>query len=174
MTSGELQPCGVPAPRWLRTSRVPGSRHSTDQFAKDSLGIRFQRAGPHLAVVKVSVVVFRATVLSIVLVFAAGPSASLFCKAWCDPAEAAASGCHHQESASVASVADDGSCRDTIQGGAILTKEDLRRASSQDLGNVTAIAPPPLAPAAIGLRASGNQRRAPSALKRPPTTPLRI
>ena len=121
-----------------------------------------------------SVVVFRATVLSIVLVFAAGPSASLFCKAWCDPHEAAASGCHHQESGSVASVADDDSCLDSIQGSAILTKEDLRLASTQDLGNVTAIAQPPLAPAAISLRAAGNQRRAPSDLKRPLTTPLRI
>jgi hypothetical protein len=117
--------------------------------------------------------VFRATVLSIVLVFAAGPSASLFCKAWCDPREAAASACHHQESGS-ARVADDDSCRDSIQGSAILTKEDLRRASPQDLGDVTATDQPLLAPAAISLRAAGNQRRAASDLKRPLTTPLRI
>ena len=38
---------------------------------------------------------FRATILTVVLVFAAGPSASLFCKAWCDPQVAAESGCHH-------------------------------------------------------------------------------
>ena len=129
---------------------------------------------PILLIVNASVVVFRATILSIVLVFAAGPSVSLFCQAWCDPAEAAASGCHHQESGSVTSVADDDSCLDSLPGSAILTKEDLRRASIQDLSNVTAIAQPPLAPAAISLPAAGNQRRAPSGLNRPPTTPLRI
>ena len=158
----------------VEASRVPGTRRSTDKSRTNSLRIRFHGIGAHLAIVKVSVVVFRATVLSIVLVFAAGPSASLFCKAWCDPHEAAASGCHHQESGSVASVADDDPCLDSVQGSAILTKEGLRLASTQDLGNVTAIAQPPFAPAAISRRAAGNERRAPSDLKRPLTTPLRI
>jgi hypothetical protein len=120
-----------------------------------------------------SVAVFRATVLSIVLVFAAGPSASFFCKAWCDPAVAAAVGCHHEDNGSSTSIADDESCRDSIQESAILTKDDLRRASTEGGGDVVAIHLPP-ALAVTSLRLVGNQGRAPSDLKRPPTTPLRI
>jgi len=120
------------------------------------------------------VVVFRATVLSIVLVFAAGPSASLFCKAWCEPKVAAARGCHHEDHDSSSSVSGDDFCQDSIQGSAILTKEDLRRASTEGAGDVIAIAQFPFALAATSLRAAGNQGRAQSVLKRPPTTPLRI
>ena len=85
---------------------------------------------------------FRATVLSIVLMFAAGPpSASLFCKAWCDPHAAAASGCHHEDNGSSISVARDDSCQDAIQGTAILLKEELRRAFTEGAGTVITAAP---------------------------------
>ena len=116
---------------------------------------------------------FRAAVLSIVLLFAAGPSASLFCQAWCGPEVAAARGCHHEDNGSSTSIAGDQSCRDSIQESAILTKDDLRRTSTEGAGNVIVIHLP-LALAATSLRAVGNQGRAPSDLKRPPTTPLRI
>jgi hypothetical protein len=118
--------------------------------------------------------VFRATVLSIVLLFAAGPSVPLFCKAWCDPHAAAASGCHHEDNGSSTSVASDDSCEDAIQGNAILLREDLARASTEGAGNVIAVAHFQLALAETNLRAPGNQGSAPSDLKRPLTTPLRI
>src|SRR5512145_715326 len=44
--------------------------------------------------------VFRAIVLSFVLILLAGPSAGVLCKAWCNPAEAAARGCHQHPSPS--------------------------------------------------------------------------
>jgi hypothetical protein len=115
----------------------------------------------------------RAISLSIVLLFAAGPSASLFCKAWCDPLAAADSGCHHEDSGSSTNVTSDDSCQDSIQGSAVLTKEDLRRVSSQGVG-VIAVAHFQLALAAVGPRAVGNHGRAPFDLKPPLTTPLRI
>jgi hypothetical protein len=127
-----------------------------------------------LLLIQTSAIVFRATVLSIVLLFAAGPSASLFCKAWCDPREAAASGCHHEDSGNSTSFTGDDSCPDSIQRNAILTKENLRSPSTQRVEHGLAIAQFPLALTATGLHAAGNQGRATFDLKRPLTTPLRI
>jgi hypothetical protein len=137
-------------------------------------GFDSSESGTCLAITQTSVVVFRATVLSIVLLFAAGPSVPLFCKAWCDPREAAARGCHHEDNGGSPRVTSDISCQDSIQATAILLKKDLRRAATEDACDVISVAHVLFAPAATSLRAIGNQGRAPSDLTRPLTTPLRI
>jgi len=118
--------------------------------------------------------VFRATILTVVLLFAAGPSASLFCKAWCDPHVAAENGCHHQNNGGAASVTSDDSCDDSVQGPAGLLKEDLRRAPAPDGGAVVLTARFQVIPPATRLVPAGNRGRPPSDLKQPQTTPLRI
>lgn len=118
---------------------------------------------------------FRATILSIVLVFGAGPSVSLFCKAWCDPHAAAASGCHHEDTGNSTSVASDHSCQDTTQGSAVLLKEDPRgRASSGGAASVAVVAQFQLASMATSVRPVEDRGRAPADLKRLLNTPLRI
>ncbi len=120
-------------------------------------------------------VVFRATVLSVVLMFGAGPSVSLFCKAWCDPQSAAASGCHHEDSGSSTSVTSDHTCQDTLSGSAVLLKEDPRgRASSGDAGSVVVAAQFQFASMATSVRQIEDRGRAPTGLKRLLNTPLRI
>ena len=123
----------------------------------------------------VSVVVFRATLLSIVLMFAAGPSASLFCKALCDPQAAAENGCHHDNNVggSVSLSAGD-SCLDSVQALAILLKEDVRRTSSLDGGCTPATPTFRFISSPTSSGTVWNQGRAPSDLQRPLTTPLRV
>jgi hypothetical protein len=48
--------------------------------------------------------VFRAVLLSVVLLLGIGPDIPLLCKALCDPAAAAANGCNHQMNLSDASA----------------------------------------------------------------------
>ncbi|MGE0446257.1 MAG: hypothetical protein AB7P99_13595 [Vicinamibacterales bacterium] len=117
---------------------------------------------------------FRATILTVVLVFAAGPSASLFCKAWCDPQVAAENGCHHDDIGGSASLSSSDSCQDSVQGLAVLLKEDVRRSSLADSGLTLPVAkfqlvPSPRIPGVVWSRG-----RAPADLLRPLTTPLRV
>lgn len=119
-------------------------------------------------------IVLRAIVLSVVLLFVAGPTVPLLCNVLCDPHAAAASGCHHEDNGSSTSVASDDSCEDSIQGNAIILREDLARASTDCAGNVIAVAHYQLALAETSLRALRNLEPAPTGLKRPLTTPLRI
>ena len=95
-----------------------GSAHS--RFIPNST---LRRTGTCLAATHTSVVVFRATVLSIVVIFAAGPTASLMCKAWCEPQAAAARGCYHQDDPSSTGAAGSHSCQDAVQGSNAVVKE---------------------------------------------------
>lgn len=70
---------------------------------------------------------FRATVLSIVLTLVAGPNASVLCKAWCDPAAAAATGCHHTDSTPSATLTGTDDCGKAVPNSAVVVKEDARR-----------------------------------------------
>ena len=116
---------------------------------------------------------FRATILTVVLVFAAGPSASLFCKAWCDPHTAAENGCHYEQTGGGAGVRSDDSCDDSVQGRAGLLKEDLRRAPAPD-GDVFSNTRFQIFPTAIHVVPAWNRGCPPSDLNQPRTTPLRI
>ena len=77
--------------------------------------------------------VFRATVLSIVLTLVAGPNASVLCKAWCDPAAAAAAGCHHTDSSPSATLTGADDCGQAVpNGGAVVQERARRGAPSSD------------------------------------------
>ena len=74
--------------------------------------------------------VFRATVLSIVLMLVAGSHATILCKAWCDPAEAAAQGCHQNDASTSAALTGTDDCDNPAVTSAVLGKEDVRRSVS--------------------------------------------
>lgn len=116
---------------------------------------------------------FRAAILTVVLLFAAGPNASLFCKAWCAPQAAAESGCHHEQSGEDVSVGGADSCEDSV-GPASLLKEDLRRAPAPDAGPGVLMTRLQVTAPAMRHVAAWPQGRPPSVLRQPRTTPLRI
>ena len=74
---------------------------------------------------------YRATALSLVLILLAGPSAGVLCKAWCNPAEAGATGCHYHPSPSATLTGTD-DCGKVVLSSAVLAKEDVRALSSPD------------------------------------------
>ena len=75
---------------------------------------------------------FRAVLLSIVLSLAVGQNVALLCRAWCNAHEAAASGCHHEDSPTTPTV-DDESCDNVVVAATAVLREDVRRnVSSQD------------------------------------------
>jgi len=85
--------------------------------------------------------VFRATVLSIVLTLVAGPNASMLCKAWCHPAEAAAARCHHEHGGPSATLTGTDGCGNVVLGTAVLVKEEARRGLSSPKAHHTVLVP---------------------------------
>jgi hypothetical protein len=118
-------------------------------------------------------IVFRAAVLTVALLFAAGPSASLLCKAWCDPDVAARDGCHHSGADSSASLTSDDSC-ESVRGMAVLLKEDVRPGSSLDPGFAVEMAKLRFGLFSITDRSAWHRVPGPSDRQRPLITPLRI
>jgi hypothetical protein len=74
--------------------------------------------------------VFRATVLSIVLMVGMGQDAVLLCKVWCDSAEAARTDCHQQNASASPSVKESDNCGPVALSSAVLVREDGRRGMS--------------------------------------------
>ena len=120
---------------------------------------------------------FRTVVLSIVLLLGIGPDISMLCRAVCDPAAAAANGCHHQADpvAASASLTGGHDCDASALIGTAYVREDSRRTA-------------PSPPTALALRVARNQLATPgnavllhlgpghlsSLEKRPLETALRI
>lgn len=133
------------------------------------------RDGTCLATTQTSVVVFRATVLSVVILFAAGPSASVLCQASCDPRAAAASGCRHGDNSTATQVSGSAACQDMAFGITALLKEDVRRGALTGVGGAALLGttfvfvatPSRLHPVLGAERGTSHQ-------KRPLSTPLRI
>lgn len=71
--------------------------------------------------------VLRAAVLSIVLILAAGPNATLLCGIWCNSRTAATSGCLHEKQASSASVRAGDRCDHEVLSVAAFLREDVWR-----------------------------------------------
>ena len=117
---------------------------------------------------------FRSAIPAIVFLFAVGSNASVLCKAWCDPRTTAETGCHHEDNSTSPALNGGDSCQDSLQGGAAFVKEDLRRGVAHDDASDAVLDLAKFAFAATRLRPLVNQDRAPSDLKRPLTTPLRI
>lgn len=133
------------------------------------------RGGTCLAISHMSVVVFRATLLSVVLLFAAGPSASVLCKALCDPHAAAANGCHHQDNGTATQVSGNASCQDMALGATALLKEDVRRGTSAEgIGATVPVASFQLVTRTSNVRRVLGAEPGTSDQKRPLSTPLRI
>ncbi|MGB2716435.1 MAG: hypothetical protein WBC51_19790 [Vicinamibacterales bacterium] len=75
-------------------------------------------------------VVFRATVLSIVLSFFTGQHAALLCKMWCDPTEARTTACDHLDTTGSTRVSSGVICTDTETGFPAFVREDIQRIQS--------------------------------------------
>lgn len=114
----------------------------------------------------------RATILTIVLMFAAGPSVSLLCQAWCEPQAAAPGGCHHDD-ATTPGVGNDRTCDHSTLLRASVEKEHLRRAPVRDSAVVPAAW---FRTGAASANAAPAWRRglAPPDVNRPQTSPLRL
>ncbi len=120
---------------------------------------------------------FRATVLSIVLMFVAGSSVPALCRVWCDPHPVAAAGCHHQdigsETGSKVSDSGDACCLDRAAQPTVLTEGRWRQASpGAEL--VVSIPKFRLTAPALGDRPFEGSGPSPPTQKRPLPTPLRI
>ena len=116
---------------------------------------------------------FRAAVLSIVLALALGQNAVLLCQVWCDPPEAAATGCHHEDGTPSPTVARDGECDDGLVGGVAITGQDLRRAASDRDHSAVGVVRVPFAPPSTGTLHSESGAQ-PLLQARPLVTPLRL
>lgn len=164
-----LRPGQISAPSHQPTpdSKAPKRRKTEDRPAA-------RRSGPALANIPCEPSVFRATVLSIVLVFAASPSASVFCEAWCAPDPAAESHCHHENTGSSASVGGNDSCQDAVPGAAVLVREDIRRGSTSAGRCGSAIPRFQMTAPAWCARPATDLSRALTDTARPLSTPLRI
>ena len=131
-------------------------------------------AGALLALQPTERVVFRIAFFSIVLTLAA-PQASLLCKLWCPPSDAAATECHHHDQAPTASVHGDDDCRLTAVSVPGFIREDGSRAVSN--GNAAHAVPVPrfqLAQSARELRFVENAEPARALERRPLETTLRL
>jgi hypothetical protein len=121
--------------------------------------------------------VYRATALSIVLMFVAGPSIPLLCRAWCDLQAAAAAGCHHQDNGSELGsetrVSGDASCLEQALGPIVLA-EGLRRQASGDAALIVGITKFRLTAPVWSDRPHDSSGPRPPTQKRSVSTPLRI
>ena len=111
--------------------------------------------GLSFALRRMSVHVFRAALLSIVLTLAVGPTASLLCAVLCHPDAATAASCEHRDPNSRPSVAAKEDCPDIAAGTAALVREEVRRGVSTSDGQHAVVVPPfrftpPPSPPAFG------------------------
>ena len=77
----------------------------------------------------VSINVFRAAILSIVLTLAAGQNIGLLCHLWCPPDAATASGCEHQTSTSPSLTPYEG-CNQAVGDATAIAREEGRRTAA--------------------------------------------
>jgi hypothetical protein len=66
----------------------------------------------------------------IVLTLVAAPNAGVLCQAWCDPAEAAATGCHPEDAGPPATLSGIDDCGNMVLGTAVLVTDSVRRGLS--------------------------------------------
>ena len=119
------------------------------------------RTGAGLASATMSIDVFRAVVLSIVLTFAVGPNASLLCAVWCHPDAAPTGSCEHPNPTSTPTVTAKDGCPDVAAGTSASVREEVRRGvSASDGQHAVVVAPfqfvPPRTPPEFG-RAPGQR-----------------
>lgn len=116
---------------------------------------------------------FRAAVILIVLTLAMGQNAVLLCQAWCDPREAAATGCHSDSTPSP-SLAGNDTCTDTL-GAIAFVREDVRGGTSApDAPHAVVIPAFQFARPPTAIRGGDDPRHQSLLEARPLVTPLRI
>lgn len=117
----------------------------------------------------------RASVFSVVLTLLAGPSAGMLCKTWCDPVEAARTGCHHDDTATAAGLTGDRDCDDVAPSSAVLVREEVRRGvSDQDVRHALVVPRHQFLPPSGEADERRDRRRASPLESRPLVTALRI
>ena len=118
---------------------------------------------------------FRATVLSIVLMVGMGQDTMLLCKVWCDPAEAARTGCHQKDASTSPSVTGSDNCGPVALSSAVLVREDVRRGMSDQGARHAVVIPRYQGPASpTELRLGSDPGRASPVESRPLVCALRI
>lgn len=118
---------------------------------------------------------FHAAVLSVVLIVAVGPNASLLCRPWCVPHAATASGRHHEAPPISPSVAGDDRCNDGVPSVAVIFREHVRRGvSASDVDHAMVVPRFQIAPSTTAARSGQEPGREWSLEKRPLATALRI
>jgi hypothetical protein len=121
-----------------------------------------------------SVIVFRIALFSIVLTLAA-PQASLLCKLWCQPSDAATGECHHHDQVPPASVKSDDSCAVGASSVSSFIREDSpRTATSSDAAHAVPIPRYRLVRPASELRIVESSERVWTLERRPLETTLRL
>ena len=102
----------------------------------------FAEGGLRLATYRVSIDVFRAALLSIVLTLAVGQNASLLCAVWCHPLAGLTGACEHQEPSTSPSVADKDDCPEVSAPATSFVREDVRREGSAPDTLYAVVVPP--------------------------------
>ena len=118
---------------------------------------------------------FRVTLLSVVLTLLVGPHATLLCKAWCDPADAARAGCHHDGATRSPRVSGSDNCGIVVLSNAILVRDDAGRGLSDPNAPHAVVGPRDRFPASANeIRFGREPGREWSLPQRPVVTALRI
>ena len=118
---------------------------------------------------------FRAALLSMVFSLAIGQNSALLCRTWCHAHTAAASGCHHENSHTMARLAGDQGCETVVVAAAAVLREDARRdVSSQDAKQAIPVTRYEFARLRIDARADEKPWRDRSLDQRPLSSALRI
>lgn len=166
------RPAGFSAPgreipqAWLNGGSNNAEYGCSSRHPDGSVGFLLACSGSELHV-------FRAAVGLIVLTLAMGPSAVLLCQAWCDPHEAAATGCHSDRTTSPSLIGND-NCTDTF-GALAFVREDVRRGTSTpDAPHAVVIPAFRFAPPPTAIRSDHDPGQQSPHEARPLVTPLRI
>ena len=140
----------------------------------DSRRVSWSDAGAGLALSSGWYPVFQAAVLSIVLMVGVGQDAAILCKAWCDPAQAARTGCHQRDANASPSVTGSDNCGSAAQNSAVLVREDIRRVSDQSARHAVVMPRSQVSPSLRVLRPGSDPGRASPIDPRPLVPALRI
>jgi hypothetical protein len=86
-----------------------------------------------------SINVFRAAILSIVLTLGAGPNTALLCKAWCHTGEGTGNVCEYQMQTASPMVTTDEDCKEAIVGAMAFVREEGQRISAHDVQSAAVV-----------------------------------
>jgi len=103
-----------------------------------------------------------------------GQDAVLLCKVWCDPAEAARTGCYHQGANTSPSVTGSDNCGSVALSSAALVREDVQRSADESARHAVVVPRYQMSSLASEARLSFDPGRASPAESRPLLLALRL